>query len=204
MNAGVAGPAVRRPPVAPLAAGTAWWRVAVAGTAAAGLLHLVTALEHAPLGGLVVAFFLAAAVAQLAAAAWLTATRRSSRSPRLVAVAVAGTAALLLLYLVAHTSTLLTDLGLVPTGHDGGGAAGAGGHGADHSAAPAGPVAMGGEAPAGPEPATPLGTATVAAEVLGLAGLVALLPGRWRAGAVNALASGGAAVWLLWFTGVLS
>jgi hypothetical protein len=163
-------------------------------------------VEHSSSGNLVVGFFLVAAAAQLGGAVWLATVGRSAASPVPLAVAVAGTAALLLLYVVAHSSTLLTDLGLVPVGHDTGGGHG-GGHdsgAAGHATVSDGPVPMGGELIGAPEPATSLGTATVAAQVLGLIGLMALLPRRWRTRAGDALAAAGLAVWLLWFAGVLS
>jgi hypothetical protein len=204
MSAQEAGSVARRPPAAMAAAALGWPAAAVGATAAAGILHLVTAVQHGPSGDLVVGFFLLTAGAQLGLAAWLAATWATTRSPRLLAVAAAGTAALVLLYPVAHTSTLLTDLGLVPVGHDSGGHSAGHDGGAGHAATPAGPVAMGGEVPGSPEPTTPLGAITVATEVVALAGLLALLPVRWRARAVDVLAVAGAAAWALWFTGVLS
>jgi hypothetical protein len=195
--------AVRRPPAEIATLALVWRCAAVAGTAGAGLLHLVTAVQHASSGDLVVSFFLLVAGAQIGGATLLATRERFA--PALLVAAVVGTAGLLLLYLLAHSSTLLNDLGVVTAGHDTGAHGALHGAGvAGHTEVAAGPVAMAGEAAASPEPVTTLGTATVAAEVLGMAGVLALLPARWRSRTLDVLALCGAGVWLLWFTGVLS
>lgn len=54
-----------------------------------------------------------------------------------------------------------------------------------------------------PEAPDLLGTIAVMSELVALAALPALLPARWRRGAVNGVLGIGAAVWLSWFAGLI-
>jgi hypothetical protein len=190
---------------------TARW-VAAAGTAAAGALHVVAAVDHLGAGDLVVGFFLATALAQVGAAAWLAAD--PTRDLRLPVALLVGTLGLLVLYVVGHATDLLDPF----LGHDhaaqgqgvqGQGVQGQGvqgqGAGTDHAAhtTATGPVALGlepVEVPAAPV----LGTLTAAAECLALAALAALLPAAARRRVLDGVLAVGALVWLLWLTGVLA
>jgi hypothetical protein len=207
------------PGAGPRRALSRWLWAGTLGTAAAGGLHVAAGYEHLGAGDLAVGFFLVAALAQLGLAAWLAIHAVTGLRPdrRLLTLALTGTVALLGLYVVAHTTSLL-DAFAVP--HD----AGADGHGSAHDASGhtpgidpvtgvdystgvavrSGPVAMFGEtAPARHAPGA-LGPWTAAAEVLTVAALAALQPATWRRHTVNALMAIGALVWVLWLTGVLA
>jgi hypothetical protein len=216
--------AVETAPVAPRSAlprrrAPRWQLVAALAMAAAGGLHVATAVDHLESGQLAVGFFLLTALAQVGLAAWLLLTAWAGRRPsrELVAFGLLGTVGLLGLYVVAHTTNLLDAFAV----HD----VAAGGHehdvaGRDTVAvdpitgvrfadgmpiASDGPVPMDGSAVQssaghGPEG---LGTATVAVELLAMTALTALLPTSWRGRATNALLALGGLTWVLWLTGVL-
>jgi hypothetical protein len=195
-----------------------WTWAAGLGAGAAGVLHVAAAADHVAMGGLVVGFFLLTALAQIGTAAWLVIGSWAGSRPRpdLVAMALAGTVALVALYVVAHTTDLLSAFGIA-------GSAGDAGAEGDHLHADtmtrfdpvtgvdflqgmsteSGATAMDGEAASTAHQAGPLGTATVAAELVAVVGLTALLPRSWRGRALNALLVLGGAAWLLWFLGVL-
>jgi len=216
----LSAPTVRRPSPraeAPTGSrdGARWWLLtaALACAAAAGL-HLTAAVQHVPAGEPVVGFFLLVAAAQLGLAGWLTVAARTGLEPGrwLLVLALGGTLALLGLFLVAETTTLL-DAYAVPA-H--GGAAHAHGDGTvlvdpvtglDFSLGMPNdggePVAMAGDPVASAHSAGLLGAATVAAELLAVGTLSALLPGTWRRRAFDALLGLGGLAWLLWSTGVL-
>ncbi|SDN39602.1 hypothetical protein [Geodermatophilus sp. DSM 45219] len=215
--------AVLRPP-APAPAGTrarrstaGWQLVAALGLATAGGLHVAAAVDHLSAGELAVGFFLLTALAQAGFAAWLVlgawAGTRAGAGP--VGLALLGTAGLLTLYVLAHTTGLLDAFAVheAATGHahdvpgretvavdpvtgvrfaDG------------MPVGSAGPVAMDGlpasSAGHGPEA---VGTAVVAAELLTLAALAALLPAPGRRRALDALVVLAGVAWALWLTGVL-
>ncbi|SDY71359.1 hypothetical protein SAMN05660209_03542 [Geodermatophilus africanus] len=198
---------------------TPTWQLAAAlGLAAAGGLHVAAAVDHLSAGQLAVGFFLLTALAQAGLAAWLVlgawAGTRPGRVP--VAGALLGTVALLVLYVLAHTTGLLDAFAV----HD----AGTAGHEHDVPGrvttaidpltgvefaqgmplGAAGPVAMDGlPTSAGGHGPEAVGTAVVAAELLSVAALAALLPASWRGRALNGLLALGGAAWLLWLTGVL-
>jgi hypothetical protein len=170
-----------------------WGWTAVGTTAAAGVLHVLAAIDHLGAGELVVAFFLVTALGQLAAAGALAVATATGRRPASGPLAglLAITVALLVLYLLAHTTDLLA--GFSP----------ADAVGPEHEhPEPTGPVALG-AAPTRGEPPGVLGTATVTLELLSVLAFTALLPPRVRRSAGNVLAVVGGAVWLLWLTGVL-
>lgn len=54
-----------------------------------------------------------------------------------------------------------------------------------------------------PEAADPVGMVVVACELVAVAGLLAMLPPRWRSRTVDGLLALGAGLWLLWSTGAL-
>jgi hypothetical protein len=176
-----------------------WCALAAAATAAAGVLHVLAAVDHAGGSEIVVGFFLVTALGQLASAGGLAIAGVTGEppDPRLVAGILAATVGLVVLYLVAHT----TDLLAVFTATDGPLAA-VDPHGADHNP-DTGPVALSGAPTGTGESAGPLGTATVALEVFSLLAFLAVLPQRGRRLAGNVLAVLGGAAWLLWLTGVL-
>lgn len=182
-------------PAAPRGRAVRW--VAVLGTAAAGVLHVVAAAGHVGAGDLVVGFFLLTALAQVGAAAWLATGTAAARDARFLLAVVAGTAGLLLLYVVGHTTDLLDPF----LGHD---HSTVGTAAADHTAhsTATGPVALDLE-PVETTPAPVLGTVTAAAEVLALAAAAALLPAGLRRRVLDGLLAVGALVWVLWLTGVL-
>jgi hypothetical protein len=189
----LAGP---RPAGAP-AAFRRWCWTAGAATAAAGALHLAAAVDHLGTNDLVVAFFGATALGQLAAAAGLAVVAGTRERPpvALLSALLAVTVGLVCLYLVAHSTDLLAGL-TAPA------APGAGAH--EHGIGTTGPVALGTEpTAAGIEPPDALGTLTVAAELLAAVALTALLPLRGRRLAGNVVLALGGAAWLLWLTGVL-
>ena len=198
---------------------TPLWQLAAAlGLATAGGLHVAAAVDHLSAGQLAVGFFLLTALAQAGLAAWLVLGAWAGTHPGRVPVAGAllGTVALLVLYVLAHTTGLLDAFAV----HD----AGTAGHEHDVPGrvttaidpltgvefaqgmplGAAGPVAMDGlPTSAGGHGPEAVGTAVVAAELLSVAALAALLPASWRGRALNGLLALGGAAWLLWLTGVL-
>jgi hypothetical protein len=158
----------------------------------------MAAVDHLGAGDLVVGFFLATALAQLGAAAWLALGAGPARDPLFLGAVLVGTAGLLLLYVVGHATDLLDPL----TGHD---HAAHGAAATDHAAhtTVTGPVALGLEPVSTPE-APVLGTLTAGAECLVLVAVSALLPAVARRRVLDGLLALGALVWLLWLTGVLA
>lgn len=181
---------------APRTAGP-WLLTAAAALAAAGALHLAAAADHVGGPDLVVAFFLAVALAQLGTAVWLTVAARAEQGPRpLVLMAVAaGTAGLLVLYLLSHTTTLLDGLTAAPLTPAS--PVQAGGHGGHGTTA----VEDGGAFATVTEL---LGPATVLVQMVLLLALVALLPERSRRVTVNGLTTLGALAWAAWLAGALT
>jgi hypothetical protein len=199
--------------------GTARWQVVAAlGLAAAGGLHVAAAVDHLSAGSLAVGFFLLTALAQAGLAAWLLLGAWAGTWPgrHLVAMALLGTAGLLSLYVVAHTTGLLDAFAV----HD----AAAAGHAHDVPGrktvavdpvtgvrfadgmplGSSGPVAMDGlPTSSGGHGPDAVGTAVVTAELLAVAALAALLPASWRGRALNGLLVLGGSAWALWLTGVL-
>jgi hypothetical protein len=187
----------------------AWQWAAALASAAAGVLHVVAAVEHREVGQLVIALFLVAALAQCGGA-WLLAVQALQwrRPGRWTLVAgLAGTLALVALYVLAHTTDLLAGLTGHGTGVEAGGHGGTGDHAAaapqGHSVATEGAVALSAEPAHVADPPGMLGTATVALELVCALGLTALLPRTWRGWALNGQLALGALVWALWLTGVL-
>ena len=193
-----------------------WLWAGALGAGAAGGLHLAVAADHVEAGELAVGFFLLTALGQLGLAAWLLLNSWTGIRPdrRFVTLALAGTVALIGLYIVAYTTNLLDTFAV----SDGSGAHADGLHVGTQGIDPAtgvdlstgmriptsGPVAMAGEVtPARHAPGI-LGPATVAAEFLLIAALTALQPATWRRRTVNALLVLGGLAWALWFTGVLA
>jgi hypothetical protein len=186
-----------------------WQWTAALASAAAGVLHLVAAVGHREAGQLVVGLFLLAAVAQCVGG-WLlavSALRGRRPGPLALSSALVGTVALVVLFVLAHTTDLLAGL----TGHGGGVAGGADEHGAGHaggepqghSVATDGPVALSAEPEHVAGAPGLLGTATVAVELVCALGLTALLPRTWRGWALDAQLALGALGWVLWLTGIL-
>jgi hypothetical protein len=214
-------PAVRRPLPRSLPATGAhraarrWLCAAALAAGTAGGLHVVAAVQHVPADEAAVGFFLLVAAAQLGLAGWLALAAWTGLMPhrRLLVLGVGGTVALLGLFLVSETTTLL-DAFAVPA-HGGTGHAHAGGStvlvdpatGLDFSLGmpddAGGPVAIAGDPVASGHSSEALGIATAAAELLAVAALTGLLPSSWRARTVNALLGLGGLTWLLWFLGVL-
>jgi hypothetical protein len=187
-----------------LSRGRRIWRWTAASSAvAAGGLHLAAGVEYVGAHDLVVGFFLMVAFAQLGLGAWIVVSTWAGVQPdvRLVALALLGTVGLVGLYLVAHTTDLLAGFQV----HEAAGAhhGGTAGVPQGHSTETAGPVALNLEPVTSREPAGPLGTATVAVEMVTVLALTALLPGRWKSGAANALFLLGGVTWVLWLAGVL-
>ncbi|MGY1604186.1 hypothetical protein [Geodermatophilus sp. SYSU D00815] len=193
----------------------AWLRLGALGAAAAGGLHIAVAVDHLEAGELAVGFFLLTAFAQVGLACWLLMTSWTGLRPdrRLVSLALLGTVALIGLYVVAHTTSLLDAFAVHDAAHDGHGAST---HdpgfdpvtGVDLSDGVANrsatPTPMAGEATTTARHAPGvLGPVTVAAEVLLIAALAALQPARWRRRTVDGLLVLGGLAWALWFTGVL-
>ena len=184
-----------------------WRWTASLATAAAGALHVAAAADHLAAADLVAGFFLLTALAQLGLGVWLFVGSRSRTGPaaRPLAAALVGTVLLVGLYLVGQTTDLLAGVlahEAVPGVHFAGS-----GHGdsAGASLPTAGPVALSEQPTArGGEDPGPLGTATVALELLAIAAMTALLPRAWRSRAVNGLLALGALAWVLWLTGVLA
>jgi hypothetical protein len=194
-----------------------WLRVGALGAGVAGGLHIAVAVDHLGAGELAVGFFLLTAAAQLGLAGWLLMTSWTGFRPdrRLVGLALVATVALIVLYVVAYTTSLLDAFAVTDSAGGHGGAHAGSSHdpgidpvtGVDYSTGVAirssGPVAMAGEvAPVRHAPGI-LGPATVAAEVLLIAALTALQPARWRRRTINGLLALGGLAWALWFTGVL-
>lgn len=174
---------------------TPWRWAAVLGTATAGVLHGLAAVDHLSQQPTLAAAFVGTALLQSGAAGWLAlGPRGSGWDTRAVGLVLAGTVVLLLAFVAAHTTTWLGDL------HAG---AGHGAHATGHATVSQVPVALGSTAPAAPTPAGPLGTATAAAELLGVLGLTALLPPRARSAATSGLLVTGLLVWGAWLTGLL-
>lgn len=181
-----------------LAAGSGWTIAAGLGASAAGALH-VAAVDHSAASDLVVGFFVLTAFVQFGVGAWLLLGAWPGRRPATgaVAVALAGTVVLVVLYLVAHTTDVFAGQLAQADG------AAHGGHGAGAAIPTDGPVALSGELPAAPERPDLLGGATVALEMLSVLALTALLPRTWRGRTVNALLVLGGLAWAAWLTGVL-
>lgn len=203
----VSTPAAPRPlPLAAPAGPRPWGWLAAATTAAAGFLHVLAAVDHRGTGDLVVGFFLLTALGQLAAAGGLAVVAVAGGRPgaRLLIGLLAVTVALIVLYLVAHTTDLLAGLsaGDGPTGSGAVDAAHADGH-QQAETTTTGPVALGAAPPGHGEPPGLLGTATVTVELLSVLAVTALLPSRRRRPAGNVLLTLGATTWLLWLAGVL-
>jgi hypothetical protein len=196
--------ATRPAATSPSSAIRRWCSVAAVGAAGAGVLHVAAAVEHREAGQLVVGLFLVATLAQVGGAWLLAVSALQARRPGAGAVtaALAGTLALVVLYVVAHTTDLLAGLIAHDAGttHDGGHGAG---HGAGASIATEGAVALDDRSTAGGEAPGLLATATVALELLCALGLTALLPRTWRGWALDAMLALGALGWALWLTGVL-
>lgn len=193
---------------APVATSLRWQWTAALTIGTAGALHLAAAAEHIAAGQLAVGFFVLTAFAQFGFAAWLVVSGWAGAAParEQVALALIGTVSLIGLYLLAQTSDVLNAFALphdAGAGHGSGGGTHAGGS-PGASIQVDGPVALDDEPVRVQHAAGPLGTATVAAEVLAVAALAALLPAAWRRRAVNTLFSLGALVWALWLTGVLA
>ncbi len=179
-----AAPAASAFPLEPRPLSRRWAHAAVVTLAAAGALHLVAAADHRSGPDPVVAFFLAVALAQLGTAVWLAVEARTRHRPGSLPVLLAtvATVGLLLLYLAAHTTDLLTGVvggSVEPLD---------GGHTHPTTAT-------------GVESAGWLGSATVAVEVVLLLALMALLPSRARRLAADGLLALGALVWALWLFG---
>src|SRR3954452_1648911 len=86
-----------------------WRWVAAVSAAVAGGLHVAAAVEHLGTHDLAVAFFLVVGLLQLGLAAWVAVSTWAGVRPdvRLLTLALAGTVALVGLYLVEHTTHLL-------------------------------------------------------------------------------------------------
>jgi hypothetical protein len=195
-------PATAELPDSPSRGRRIWRWVAASSAVAAGGLHIAAAAQHVGTHDLVVGFFLLVAFVQLGLGAWIVVSSWAGTQPdvRLVTLALMGTVALVGLYVVAHTTDLLAAFQV----HDAtGGHGGTTGAPQGHATETVGPVALGLEPVVAREPVTLLGTATVAVEMVTVLALTALLPGRWKSGAANALLLLGAATWVLWLVGVL-
>jgi len=186
-----------------------WPWVAGVSTAAAGALHLVASFDLRSGGNLVVSVFLLTAFLQIGVALLFGGTYwrpvdtgapgDRGPAPLWVLAAIVGTVALVGVYVVAHSTGLLAGLTPqnAPAGHV-------------HSAAlpgqpvlPVGPVPTGGPTTAPGNPPDPLGTLTLAVQLLSVAAFTALLPHSWRRRTVNALLALSVLAWVLWLTGVL-
>ncbi len=198
---------------------TRWLGLGALGAGAAGVLHVAVAVEHVAAGDLVVGFFLGVAFAQVALAIWLVMTSVVGLrpDPRLLSLALLATVALIGLYVVSYTTSLLDGFGVhdvTDAGH--GGAHAVTGHdlaidpvtGVDYSEGvplrSSEPVSMAGEVPPVEHAPGVLGSATVGAELLLIAALTALQPAAWRRQTANGLLALGVLAWGLWFTGVLA
>jgi hypothetical protein len=197
-----------------------WLWFGAFGAAAAGGLHIAVAVDHLGVGELTIGFFLLTALAQLGIAAWLLLSAWTSTRPdrRLVTLALFATVALMGLYVVAYTTSLLD--GFVVSDGSRAGADSIGGHGEGvhdpgidpvsgvdlsegvSSRTPGAAAAMAGEIDRLQTPGV-LGPWTIAAETVLVAGLAALQPAAWRRRTTNALIVLGTLAWALWFVGVL-
>src|SRR3954469_7504678 len=186
-----------------------WPWVAGVSTAAAGALHLVASFDLRSGGNLVVSVFLLTAFLQIGVALlfggtyWRPVDTGAPGDPgpatlRVVA-AIGGTRALAGVSVGAPSAGLLRGLTPqnAPAGHV-------------HSAAlpgqpvlPVGPVPTGGPTTAPGNPPDPLGTLTLAVQLLSVAAFTALLPHTWRRRTVNALLALSVLAWVLWLTGAL-
>lgn len=179
-----------------------WSWAAAVSAATAGGLHVAAAVDHLGAHDLVVGFFLLVALVQLGLGAWVAVSTWADVRPdvRLLALTLVGTVALIGVYLLAHTTELLAPFQVhdATGAHHGGTSAPQG-----HSTETAGPVALGLEPVPTREPAGFLGTATVTLEMGTVLALTALLPGRWRSGAVNGLLCLGVGTWVIWLGGGL-
>lgn len=174
---------------------TPWRWVAAAGTTTAAVLHGAAAAQHVTGSPGLAAAFVLTALAQLGAGAWLAlGSRGSGWDTRLVGVVLAGTAALVLVFVVAHTTSWLPVLhgaGAEHAGHLG------------HAVETDGAVSLGLRSPSETHPADALGTGTVAVELLTVLGSTALLAGRARRLTVDLLLATGLVLWSAWLTGLL-
>lgn len=193
-----AGPLEAPAPSRLPARATALLRFAAATLALAGAGHVAAAIDHRDAGRLVIGVFLASAVAQLCACAWLTRRAASPSTPDALVLGglLAGTVALIVLYLLVHASDLV-PAGLLGHSTDEVGTAAGAHQDLAIAAHPVGAESAGVEAPG------VLGSATVAAEVLATAALIAVLPARWRRPAGDIVLALGALAWLLWLLGIL-
>ena len=161
-----------------------WLLVAAGTTATAGILHGFVAVEHAGVNARAAASFVLTAATQVGIAAWLTLIARRGAHPRpiLAAAALVTTVGFVAAFVLAYTTTRF---------------AGYFGHAPEHADvlvnAGLDPI----EAPGW------IGLATVAAELVTLAALVALLPEGWRWRATYGLWGLAALTWALWVVGVL-
>lgn len=185
-----------------------WPWVAGLSTAAAGALHLVASFDLRSGGNLVISAFLLTAFLQIGVALLFGGTYwrpvdtgapgDRGPAPLWVLAAIVGTVALVGVYVVAHSTGLLA--GLTPqnaptaAGHI---------HSAVLPAPPVGSVPVGSPSTAPGNPPDPLGTLTLAVQLLSVAAFAALLPHSWRRRTVNALLALSALAWVLWLTGVL-
>ena len=203
------GPAATAAPAHRVARGFPWAWMAGVSTAAAGGLHFAAAAQSVAAGNLVVGFFLVTAFAQIGVALTLGAGYWRSRvteapgpSTAWVAGVIAGTVALVALYVVVHSSDLLVGL----TGNPA--PSGAAGHvhsaaGAGHPVEITGPISPSGSPRTAGQPVSLLGTITVAIELVAIAAFAALLPATWRRRTTNGLLLLSGLAWALWLTGVL-
>jgi hypothetical protein len=167
-------------------------------TIAAAALHVVAAAQHAAQREAVVGFFLLAAGAQMAGGLWLVvqAVLRSRPDPRLFLAGLVATTALVMLFVVVHTTDLVLFDVPTPAGHGG------------HESLSTGPFA-GGAATRNDtldpvrEAAGLLGMLTVALELVTITALTVLQPRRRRGQVLNALLALGALGWLAWLTGII-
>ena len=191
-------------PAQPTRTRLAWPWLAVLASVAAGAVHIAAAVTHQASGPLHVVFFLLVGFGQLALASALAVglarvtdgERSSERSLHvLLLLAILGTIGLLALYLVVHTTDLLTGLiGSHQHAADGAG----------HSAPPGAVAQIPPIAGLPTEPPDTLGTINVAVELLAITAYTAVLPRSWRPRVTNALLLFGVLAWLLWLTGGLS
>jgi hypothetical protein len=186
----------------------AWPWLAGISTVAAGGLHLAAAGVHQSAGALHIDFFLLTAFAQfglavlLAVLLWQPAGAGVHRQRVLVVgAAIAATVALIGLYVMVHSTDLLTGLigrQQLGAGHDHVHSA-LGTLGTGQPAVPVPPATPGTTT----EPPETLGTITIAVELLALSAYTALLPQPWRRRTSNTLLALGGLTWALWLTGGL-
>ena len=181
------------------AAYSPWLWVGTVVTALSGVLHVLAAVDHAPVNARAAVAFVLTAAAQFCMAGWIAALphRPALARPVLIAGAIAVTVAFIAAFVLAYTSDALAGL----LGH-------ASGHGATAAQGQwttdiAGHILVGGNAPGLREGPTLLGGVTVTLEVFTLLSLVALLPAAWRRTAVDLILGLGGLIWILWIQGVL-